>query len=115
MGMFRACLLLSAALMALDGCAAIRRNEAKYDGALLKAAGFEVAAAADRPDRVEELHAMPPLEMVSRASEAGSLEYRLADPYLCRCLYIGDAHSLRQYEQLLSDDLLRALLASPSL
>jgi hypothetical protein len=106
-------LLVGGALIALGGCTSIRRNEAQYEGALLKAAGFDVEPT-DSVAREEALNAIPPLEIVSREN-AGSLEYRLADPYLCRCLYVGDPHSYRQYQRLLSDDFLRAVLGTPSL
>ena len=104
---------IGATLIALGGCTTIHRNEATYEGTLLTAAGFD-SVPADSPSRVQELHEIPPLKMVSRA-KGESLEYRLADPYRCRCVYVGDLHSFRQYERFLSDDLLRAVLASPSL
>jgi hypothetical protein len=111
----RAALWLSAAgiAIALGGCTAIRRNEATYEGTLLKAAGFDVEPG-DQTAHAPEMRTVPPLEMISRTKD-GAVEYRFADPYVCRCLYVGDAHAYRQYRSLLSDDVLRAVVSTPSL
>ena len=98
-------------LIGLGGCSTIHRNEAKYERDMLVAAGFDVKPA-DSPERVQELHAMPPLKIVPQEKD-GDLEYRLADPYLCQCLYVGDASAYENYQRLVSDDFLDAVLSVP--
>ena len=105
----RACLRTLTALIALSGCAAIRRNEAKFAGDHLVAAGFAVT----RPDR-EYVHSLPALKMVERAKNGGP-EYVYRDPYRCHCVYVGDRHAYEEYRRLVSDDFLDALLSTPNL
>jgi len=62
------------------------------------AAGFRVKPA-DTPARAEQLHAMPPLKIVSESKD-GQRVYRLADPYSCDCLYVGDEQAYREYKRL---------------
>src|SRR6185295_10524256 len=79
--------LLLVAMIATGGCATIHRNEAQFERELLLPAGFDVLPA-DSPERAQELRALPPLKMVTQVSN-GRLVYRLADPYLCDCVYVG--------------------------
>src|SRR5205809_1007030 len=91
-------LVLLATAFALGGCAAMRRHEARDTGDLLVSAGFTTKPA-DTPERAQQLHAMPPLKLVSE-SEDGNVVYRYADPYSCDCLYVGDQQAYAEYKRL---------------
>jgi len=91
-------LVLLATAFALGGCAAMRRHEARDTGDLLVSAGFTTKPA-DTPERAQQLHAMPPLRLVSE-SEDGNVVYRYADPYSCDCLYVGDQQAYAEYKRL---------------
>jgi len=84
-------LIFAAVLLALSGCAAIRRHEAASTEQLLAAAGFQILPA-DNPERVHDLAVMPPLKIVAR-SQDNSVRYTFADPYKCRCVYVADPKS----------------------
>src|SRR2546427_2482348 len=72
-------LMVFATAFAMVGCAAMRRHEARDTGDLLVSAGFTTKPA-DTPERAQELHAMPPLKLVSQSKD-GHVVYRYADPY----------------------------------
>ena len=91
-------LVVAAALLTLSGCAAIHRQEAASTEQLLAAAGFQMRAA-DSPERVHDLTAMPPLKLVAR-SQDNNVRYTFADPYKCRCLYVGGAKEYSAYRRL---------------
>ena len=101
----------------LGGCAAMRRHEARDTGDLLVSAGFTTKPA-DTPERAQQLHAMPPLRLVSE-SEDGNVVYRYADPYSCDCLYVGDQQAYAEYKRLalqrqIADERLEAAEAEDS-
>jgi hypothetical protein len=89
-------LLLVAGL--LGGCAAIRKEEAQSQENLLIAAGFK-ARPADTPAKLAQLKALPPLKMEVRQKN-GKLGYSYADPYSCKCLYIGGPVQYQEYKRL---------------
>ena len=97
-------LFMLVTMIAASGCATIHRNEATYERHFLLPAGFEAEPAND-PEHARELHTLPPLRMVAQDSN-GHLVYRLADPYVCGCVYVGDADTLAQYQRLVSEDFL---------
>ena len=70
----------------LVGCAAIQRSEAR-DTEQLLAAGFQ-AKPADTPEKLANLRAMPPRQLVARSKD-GNFVYTSADPDYCHCLYVG--------------------------
>jgi len=90
--------LVFATALAMGGCAAMRRQEARETGDLLVAAGFRTKLA-NTPERAQQLRAMPALKMVSQSKD-GHLVYRYADPYGCDCLYVGDEDAYREYQRL---------------
>ena len=94
-------LVVAAALLTLSGCAAIRRQEAASTEQLLAAAGFQMQAA-DNPERVHDLTAMPPLKIVAR-SQDNNVRYTFADPYKCRCLYVGGAKEYSAYRRVVTE------------
>ena len=91
-------LVVAAALLTLSGCAAIHRQEAASTEQLLAAAGFQMRAA-DNPERVHDLTVMPPLKIVARSRD-NDVRYTFADPYKCRCLYVGGAKEYSAYRRL---------------
>ena len=91
-------LVVAAALLTLSGCAAIRRQDAASTEQLLAAAGFQMQAA-DNPERVHDLTAMPPLKIVAR-SQDNNVRYTFADPYKCRCVYVGGPKEYSAYQRL---------------
>jgi len=91
-------LLLLATAIALSGCAAMRREEARDTGDLLVSAGFRPRPA-DTPERAQQLRTMPALKIVS-ASKDGHVVDRFADPYSCECLYVGDEQAYHEYKRL---------------
>jgi len=110
-------LVVFATAFALGGCAAMRRHEARDTGDLLVSAGFTTKPA-DTPERAQELHAMPPLKLVSQSKD-GHVVYRYADPYSCDCLYVGDQQAYAEYKRLalqkqIADERLQAAEAEES-
>src|SRR5882724_9394186 len=75
-------LMVFATAFAMVGCAAMRRHEARDTGDLLVSAGF-TPKPADTPERAQQLHAMPPLKLVSQSKD-GNVVYRYADPVQLR-------------------------------
>jgi hypothetical protein len=94
-------LVFAAALLTLSGCAAIHRHEAASTEQLLAAAGFQMRPA-DNPERVDDLVAMPPLKIVARSQDS-NVRYTFADPYKCRCLYVGGANEYSAYQHLMTE------------
>ena len=102
-------------LVALAGCAAMRRQEAQDHGNLLTAAGFRIKPA-DTPQRMARLDAMPPLKMVARPKDDKML-YTYADPYACNCVYVGGEQEYAEYRRLavqkqIADEQLAASMAA---
>jgi hypothetical protein len=91
--------LTAVALVGLaSGCAAIRKDEAQQDENLLVAAGFK-AKPADTPAKLAQLKALPPLKMEMRSKD-GQTGYSYADPYNCKCLYVGGPSQYQEYRKL---------------
>jgi len=93
-------------LIALGGCAAIRRDVAKYDGEQLSAAGFTTRSADPAGPK------LPPLTVVAQ-NQDGRPVYHFADPYLCRCEYVGGEQAYTRYRVLVEHDFLDGLLSGP--
>lgn len=87
------------------GCAPSRltpAQRAERMDSLLAAAGFRPLAA-DTPEKVAHLAQLPPLEL-RKVVKDGVEQYWFADPYLCKCMYVGDAQARRDLKNLLADD-----------
>lgn len=91
----------AAALLTLAGCGTIRQHEASSTEQLLAAAGFQMRLA-DNPERAHDLDVMPPLKLVARSEDEG-VRYTFADPYKCRCLYVGGAKEYSAYQRLVTE------------
>jgi len=81
-----------------SGCAAIRKDEAQSTENLLVAAGFQPKPA-DTPDKLAQLKALPPLKMQLHMKD-GQAGYSYADPYNCKCLYVGGPDQYAKYQKL---------------
>ena len=95
----RACLVVAAAL-SLGACTSIRKNEATYATDFLNRAGFTPMA--DQAAAKRRLASMPPLRMVQQDKD-GQPTYAYADPYVCQCVYVGDAAAYARYRRLIEE------------
>jgi uncharacterized protein YceK len=89
---------ITALLILLGGCATIHRHEAASTEQLLAAAGFQMRPT-DTAERASELSTMPPLKIVARTQDSEA-RYTFADPYNCRCLYVGGPKEYATYQRL---------------
>ena len=90
--------LALAASVGLTGCAAIRRSQALDTEQFLAAAGFRMELA-DTAERRQQLAAMRPYRLTSRATGDG-IEYTYADPRDCQCVYVGGPKEYAEYQRL---------------
>jgi hypothetical protein len=96
---------------ALDGCAAIERQEAVDTEKLLAAAGFQMRPA-DSAERLQDLANMPARKIVASRQGAKTV-YTYADPQNCRCLYVGGAKAYAEYRRLeVSEEIARDMSAA---
>jgi hypothetical protein len=107
-GFVRIVSLLTALLV--GGCSSVgrivRQQGATRAEATLAAAGFHIEPA-DTADRLAELDAMPPFEVIAQRRD-GKEVYAYADPVRCHCQYIGDAQQYAEYKRLQHEDLIAA-------
>lgn len=96
---FRTTAAVLALLLALPGCAAMRRSEAQSAEALLVEAGFKVQVA-DAPDETAKLQGMKPALRVVPRKMNGEVVYTYADPYNCMCVYVGTPDNYAEYVEL---------------
>jgi hypothetical protein len=93
---FASIAVLSAAALALAACeTTAERIGTREDN--LAAAGF-TRLAANTPQRLAELHQLPPNKFVPKTT-GDITEYVYADPVVCNCLYIGDQKAYGAYRQ----------------
>jgi hypothetical protein len=85
-------------LIALGGCATIRRHATLDTEQVLAAAGF-LMKLGDTPEKLASLRALPPRMLVPQSRE-GRLYYVYADPETCRCLYVGTEAQYQEYQRL---------------
>lgn len=102
----RTILLIAAALaaVALARCASMQpqpptpAERAQALEPMLSAAGFRILPA-NSPDTQEKLAGLDPLKVSYYVGRTGALHYFMADPYYCKCMYIGDEQAYQKYEQ----------------
>jgi hypothetical protein len=105
-----AALLFTAALpivlsVALAGCGSLNPPpptpivEAQIIEPMLSAAGFTMLPA-DTPEREQKLSSLVPLQVQYYVGKTGKLHYWMADPYYCKCMYLGDEQAYQQYEKM---------------
>lgn len=98
MPIVRRALAVLAMASAAGACSLLRQHEARDVGDLLVSAGFKVQLAGT-PREAERIDAMKPLTLVVQPTD-GSVVYRVADPYSCWCLYVGDEQAYEEYKRL---------------
>ncbi len=88
-------------LVVLAGCALFgptpKEKAAKIEP-MLAAAGFR-AIPADTPEKMARLEQLQPVRL-TYSIRGGTPHYWYADPYRCKCLYVGDEVRYQRYEAL---------------
>ena len=97
-GRTRRVIALAGVVIALGGCATIRRHETLDTEQVLAAAGF-VMKLGDTPEKLANLQALKPRTLVPQ-ERGGQLYYVYADPEACRCLYVGTESQYQEYQRL---------------
>jgi hypothetical protein len=97
--------------MIFGSCALLQpspRQRANAIDPVLVAAGFREYPA-DTPAQAQALKNLPALSLRHYSGKEGVPRYWLADPYECRCLYLGNQEAYRRYEDLrLQNRMIRA-------
>ena len=89
----------------LFGCGSLQpqppspEQQAEQIEPMLSAAGFRMLPA-DTPERQKQLESLLPLQVDYYVGKTGNLHYWMADPYYCKCMYIGTEEAYQQYEKL---------------
>jgi len=97
--------LTAAFSAALAGCSSLQpppptpEQQAEQLEPVLAAAGFRMLPA-DTPQRQQQLESLLPLQVQYYVGKTGTLHYWMADPYDCKCMYIGTEENYQKYEQL---------------
>jgi len=97
--------LIAAFSAALRGCASLQpqpptpAQQAEQIEPMLSAAGFRMLPA-DTPQRQQQLASLLPLQVDYYVGKTGKLHYWMADPYYCKCMYLGTEEAYQQYEKL---------------
>lgn len=89
-------------LAGLAGCAILGPSPAERAAKvepMLAAAGFR-AIPADTPEKLARLEQLKPPVQLTYSIRGGTPHYWYADPYRCKCLYIGDEARYQRYETL---------------
>ena len=104
----RAATIITAAIFAAAfcGCAASEMepqppspvDQAQEIEPMLSAAGFRVLPA-DTPTKQEQLAGLVPLKVQYYVGRTGLMHYWMADPYYCKCMYVGSEQAYQKYEQ----------------
>src|SRR5579863_10241941 len=104
-----AALLFTTFSLALSGCGSIKNDispppptpeeQAAKIEPMLSAAGFTMLPA-QTPDSQAKLTSLLPLQVQYYIGKKGRLHYYMADPYYCRCMYIGSEQAYQQYEKI---------------
>gem|GEM_PF-367814 len=87
------------------GCAALNpppptpQQRAERIEPMLAAAGFKMLVA-DTPAKVASLDALPAATVRYYTNKKGQRQYWFADPFVCKCLYLGDDAAYGRYENL---------------
>ena len=84
--------------LALGGCAAIQRSEARQTEDLLSAAGFRQFPATT-PERVNALNTMKP-RTITTVQKDGKTYWVYPDPTNCNCLFAGTQDQYNEYKRL---------------
>jgi hypothetical protein len=93
--MNRLALIPLVALLALDGCAALKRDAVGVTENNLTVAGFN-ALPVSTPERQKMMATLPP-DHVSQRFEGDHVSYLYPDPIICNCLYVGSQAAWGRY------------------
>ena len=89
----------------LSGCASLQppqptpQEKAQRLGAMLSAAGFRMVPA-DTPESQQKLASVLPLDVQYTVGRLGKMHYWMADPYDCKCMYVGSEQAFQKYEKM---------------
>jgi hypothetical protein len=65
----------------------------------LSAAGFQMLPA-ETPEKQKQLETLLPLQVEYYVGRTGRLRYWMADPYYCKCMYVGSEQAYQKYMQM---------------
>lgn len=88
--------LISAIAVALGACETTAQIIGSKEDTLA-AAGF-ILLPANTPQRLAELHKLPPNKFVTKI-KGQTVQYAYADPVVCNCLYVGTQKAYGAYRQ----------------
>jgi hypothetical protein len=97
----RGAALAAAAMALLAGCSLFKetpQEKAQSIEPLLSAAGFRMKLA-DTQEKLAHLQRLPALQLVPH-QQGGKLYYGFADPYVCKCMYVGNEAAYQEYQKL---------------
>ncbi len=89
----------------LSGCGSLQtppptpQEKAQRLGAMLSAAGFRMVPA-DTPESQQKLASVLALDVQYTVGRLGKMHYWMADPYSCKCMYVGSEQAYQKYEKL---------------
>jgi hypothetical protein len=98
-------LMVAALSVSLLQCGSIQppppspAQQAEQIEPMLAAAGFMMHPA-DTPEKQTHLDSLLPLQVQYYVGKTGNLHYYMADPYYCKCMYIGNEQAYQKYEQM---------------
>lgn len=95
-----------ALVLGIAGCAALNQGDeltpverAKDVEPMLQAAGFS-SFAAQTPDQMKQLQALPPQKLAYYVGGQGQTRYWYADPDYCKCVFQGNEDAYQRYEDI---------------
>ena len=97
--------LIAALSLSLLRCSSLEpapptpEQQAEQIEPVLTAAGFRMLPA-DTPEKQKHLDSLLPLQVEYYVGKTGNLHYYMADPYYCKCMYIGTEQNYQKYEQI---------------
>src|ERR1700722_5020338 len=97
--------LIAAFSAALAGCGSIQppprppERQPEQIEPMLSAAGFRMLPA-DTPERQKQLESLLPMQVLYYVGKTGTLHYYMADPFYCKCMYIGSEENYQKHESL---------------
>jgi hypothetical protein len=96
---------LLALLAMLPACGSIQpsppspQQKSQTMGEMLSAAGFRMVPATT-PEDQQKLASVLPLQVQYTVGRHGKMHYWMADPYDCKCMYVGSEQAYQQYEKI---------------
>ncbi|MDO8434818.1 MAG: hypothetical protein Q7S58_20665 [Candidatus Binatus sp.] len=98
-------LALLALLSLLPACGSMQppppspQQKSQTMGEMLSAAGFQMVPA-DTQEKQEKLASELPLQVQYTVGRHGKMHYWMADPYDCKCMYVGGEQAYQRYEKI---------------